>query len=171
MVDTHDIERHGKRLLWLSRTLLVGSPVVAVGVLWFRGPAALLRVGTEVDRAALDGWKALPVAALGLLTPATSYLGVWLMHRLFGAFSRGVVFSLETVRLIRQAGYVLIAIDFVAMAQTALTGPVLWLLRAGPRGVTLEVHSSMLLVGLFVVLIARVMATACHLHEDGRLTI
>lgn len=171
--DVRRIERVGRRLQWLVRGLMLLTPVAVAAVLARRGPLGLVKIppGIEILAGPLPLPRAFAVVAVGLLEPISFLVGLVFLDRLFGLYARGVVFSRDNVTAIRRAGYVLVAIDPVRVLQSMLAGPVLTLVGATRGFFVIEAQVSMLIVGLFVVLISHVMNMSRELHEDDQLTV
>jgi hypothetical protein len=167
------VEQAGRRLRWLVRALALLTPVAVAVVLFLKGPLGLVSVPRQiaVDPRFLTFPRSLAIIAVGLLRPGAWLLAAFFLDRLFGLYARGVVFSPRNIALIRQAGYVLAAIDGVRILESALTGPVLGLIGATRPYVNVELQISMLMVGLSIVAISHVMEMGRELSESDELTI
>jgi hypothetical protein len=167
------IKRYGRVLRRLTLGLMLLAPIAAVFVVSQYGPLALVKLpaGMEVNDGSLGYPGALAIIGVGLLTPVTFLAGFVFLHRLFGLYAQGIVFSEGNVAAIRRCGYALIAVDVARIAQSALTGPVLTALGAVKGYLTIEFGISMSVVGLAVVLISQVMALGCRIYERDQLTI
>lgn len=172
-VDLARIRRFGLILHRFILGLLWLAPVLPILLVMWKGPLALVTIPSDiqVDYTALGYPAALLIIAVGMLTPATFFIGFMYLSRLFRLYSQGVVFSERNVLLIRRCGYVLMAVDGVRMLKSALTGPVLTALGAVDGYLAIEIGMSTLVIGLAIVLISHVMALGCKLHENDRLTI
>ncbi len=167
------VQRAGRQLQRFTLLIILLTPVAFAATAMLNGPLGLVRVPAEVvaDSARTTMPGLLAVLAVGMLTPATYLLGLWFLFRLFGLYAKGIVFAEENVLTIRRAGYVLIAIDIVRALQSALTGPVLTAIGVTEGFLTIELQVSMLTVGLFVVLVSRIMDMGRELYENDQLTV
>ena len=167
------LERAGRRVQWVIRALILLTPVAVALVLRLKGPLGLVHVpsGIQMDPRFLRFPRSLPIIGVGLLVTPVWLLAAALLHRLFGLYARGVVFSSRDIALLRQAGYVLVAIDVVKILQSALTGAVLTLIGATPPFIEVGLQISMSWVGLSIVVISRVMDIGRELRESEELTI
>jgi hypothetical protein len=167
------IEKMGRRLRRVVRALMLLTPLAAAAIWAIKGPLALVRVPREinVDPTLVTFPGSLAVVAVGLLEPATWLLGFVFLDQLFGLYARGIVFAPRNVALIRRAGWALVAIDGVRLLVSLLTGGLLKVLGATGPHLWFELQISTSMVGLFVVLISRVMDMGRELHENEELTI
>jgi len=167
------IQRAGQQLRWILGSLLVLAPFLYAGLLLVDRPLALLRIPetATVDLAGADALKLGMVALLQAPTPLIYWLAFYLVFRLAGRYAEGEVFSTPAVEELRRIGLLLMATDFVQMLQTAATGPVLAGLGPTSGFLTIELKLGMSVVGLFIVLIGRIMVLAAELDEQARLTI
>jgi hypothetical protein len=172
-MELERIKRYGRVLKRITLAFMLLTPVVVAWLVLRHDPLALVTLppGIEVDRSALTLGASLAIVAVGLLTPATYLVGLVFLYRLFDLYAQGIVFSHGNVAAIRRSGYVLVAIDFVRILQSALTGPVLTAIGAVHGYVTVGIGFSMVVVGLAVVLISHVMDLGCKIYERDRLTI
>ena len=171
--ELEKIKHYGRILRMITSGFLWLTPMVLVLLVLLRGPLALVSIpyGVEVSLHVLSYPSALLIIGVGMLTPVMFFLGFIFLHRLFDLYARGEVFSERNVTVIRHCGYVLMAVDFVRILQSALTGPVLTALGAVTGYLTLEIGISTLIIGLAVVLISHVMSLGCKIYESDRLTI
>lgn len=167
------IRRLGKRLRWVALGVMLLIPLVAGGLVVLKGPLALIHLpaGIELDAARLTPAQSLAAVGVGLITPAVYLVGMAMLYRLFGLYAEGTVFAEENVRLMRRAGYAVIAIDAARILQSALAGPVLTAVGAVDGYLAIDLQISMLVVGLFIVAIGHVMDLGRTLYESDRLTI
>ena len=161
------------RLKWLTFLLILLTPLVILGVLALKGPFGLIQISREVQiyPEMLNWYRSTVVVLISLLTPATYILGYWYIYRLFELYSKGIIYEKANIILIRKAGLVLIAIDIVYMVQTVISGPIFSLLGVTERHITIELKFSMLVAGIFIVLISRIMQMGRELYEQDQLTI
>ena len=163
----------GTRLKWLTLTLIILTPMVIVALLIVEGPFALTPVSRKIQMfpEMLTWHRGSIVILISLLTPACYLLGYYYIYKLFDLYSKGQVFETANILLIRKAGWILIAIDIVYMIQKIISGPVFSLLGVTERHITIELRFSMLVVGIFVVLVSRVMEMGRELYKQDQLTI
>lgn len=163
----------GRRLQWAVRAVLAMTLISVIGLIAWRGPLALLRIppGVEVIVEGLSLAAKASSVALGLLVTGCYLWVLWALHRLFGLYARGIVFSHETASAVRQVGIGLLTIDPMRILVSALTGPVLTLARTTQPFFNVDVQVSMLVAGLFVVAIGGVLSLAQELHDADQLTI
>jgi hypothetical protein len=174
VTSTERIKIAGRRLRWLVRLLAIATVGAAVVAFAVRGPLALLHVPPHVlsaDAAPITGWRAAAVGALGLTVPAAYLVVLARLHQLADLYARGEVFCAASHAALRGVGVALIAVDAVAMLRAAATGPLLTALGATSAFIELELQSSLLIIGVLVLVIGRVMELAGTLDEADRLTI
>ena len=167
------IKRAGRQFRWIVASLLVLTPLIYVGLFFRQGPLALLQIPATVV-IDLNQVSALGKAVMFLipaLTPAVYWLAFYFLHGLAGQYAQGEVFSPSAVRRLRLIGILLLTTDVVYMLQTAITGPLLAGLGLVESFLIIELKLGMSVVGLFVVLISRIMVLALELEEQQRLTI
>lgn len=163
----------GRRLTRIVRALLLAAVASVVWVLLTKGPLGLLKVPREIEvsHGSIGLFRSLVIVVFGLARPSAHVLVLIYLHRLFDLYAHGIVFSGENSAAIRMAGYWLMAVDAVNVLVSALTGPLLTLLHITPGFFSIDLQSSMLVIGLFIVLVSRVMDMARELHERDQLTI
>lgn len=88
-----------------------------------------------------------------------------------GGLVDGAVFTAAAVRRLHLIGILLLSTGFVSLFQTAITGPMLAGLGLAESSLHIELKLGMSVVGLFIVLISRIMVLALELNEQQRLTI
>lgn len=174
------LDRHRERVQSLSRraravvlAALAATPLAFAALLAWRGPAPLLPLpaGTAVDPAALStgGWIAL--AALAVLRPVVFLAALVLLVDLFGRYGRGQVFATASIDRLRHLGWSLVGLDAAALVQGLLAGPLLGRLGAAEPFLALSIGVGPALIGLAVIVIARVMALGRALEELEELTV
>ena len=161
------------RLKRFTYALILLTPLVIISLLVLNGPFGLIQVSRDVQiyPDMLNWYRSAVVVMVSLLTPATYVLGYWYIYKLFELYSKGIIFEKANIILIRKAGLVLIAIDIVYMVQTVISGPIFSLLGVTERHITIELKFSMLVAGIFIVLISRIMQMGRELYEQDQLTI
>lgn len=167
------LERAGVRARWMTRALILLTPVAVALVLWMKGPLGLIQVPPEieVDPRFLRFPRSLPIIGVGLLVTPVWLFAAVLLDRLFGLYARGIVFSSADIALVRRAGYVLIAVDGMKILQSLLTGAVLTTLGATRPFIEVGLQISVAWVGLSIVVVSRVLDIGRELRERDELTI
>ncbi len=163
----------GRRMKWLTMLLIVITPILLIGLFMTQGPFALANIPREVEifPEMLNWVRVIIVVLLSLLTTVTYVFGYFYMYKLFDLYSKGIVFDKINILLIHKAGVVLIVIDIVSLLQKLISGPVFSYLGVTSNYVSIEIKISMLVVGVFIVLISKVMTIARDLFERDQLTI
>lgn len=168
-----EIKRLGKLLQAFTLFFMILAPVALVILLSMKGPLGMVNVQAErlITHTPLSFIQALPIVLVGLLTPATYLVGFFFIHRLFGLYAKGIVFSTQNITTIRNCGFVLVSVDFVRILQSAITGPVLSSLKITENYFAVDIGFSMLIIGLLVIFISRVMKMGLEIYERDQLTI
>ncbi len=107
----------------------------------------------------------LALGAVTALTWAVLLNCFYRLHRLFGSYSRGEVFTRESVRHMRQFGIACLlwgVMNFVWALSLALSSH---------PPMTFQGHADALVIGAIVIVIAWFMDMAADLHEENELTI
>lgn len=108
---------------------------------------------------------ALLVVALPLLW------GLWELRGLFQGYAAGAIFTVDAAGHLRRCGYALMALSGKTLLRSLALSAALSIDRPkGERSMVLAVSSDdllFLLLGVTVLVIARVMAEAAHLAEDN----
>lgn len=161
------------RLQMVVLALVALTPcVVALNVLmgsWADFLDVPADVALDTDR--ISGIALLALIAVGSIKPAAFMVAFWQLYELLGLYREGIVFTAANVAAIRRIGWALVTIDVAAMVQTAVTGPVLTLFLVSRGHVSLTLEVAFLIVGLFMVLVARVMDLGRELKEHDSLVI
>ena len=173
-------EKLMERLSVTSRRLqmvvlaLVALTPVAVGLNVVLGTwADFLHMPADIaiDGTRIVGAGFIAAIAVGSIKPAAYMVAFWFLYRLLALYRDGIVFAAANVTAIRRIGWALVAIDVAAMVQKALTGPVLTAFRITEGHISLTLEVAFLTVGLFIVLVARVMDLGRELKEQDSLVI
>lgn len=95
--------------------------------------------------------------------------------RLFKVYERGVIFSMNNVRYIRNIGYALIITQIATALYQALMGFILtWRNPSGHRFASIaldQTNIGIILVALMVILISWIMLEGCKIREEQQLTV
>lgn len=122
-----------------------------------------VQVITWQGRAALAAVASLHVVVLWLI--------VMRLHQLFRLYAQGLIFEAQTCQLYARLGNLIIGYAVVDTASSAMPAPLLaWL---SGIDVPQDVHLNLpvLLIGLVVILLARIMTLASSVAEENQLTI
>lgn len=133
----------------------------------------LLNMPREIslDTSRISGMGLIAAVAVGSIKPAAYMAAFWFLYKLLGLYREGVVFAAANVAAIRRIGWALVGIDVAALVQTVVAGPVLAAFRITERHVSVRLGVAFLAVGLFMVLVARVMDLGRELKEQDSLVI
>jgi len=167
------IKHAGEQFKWIVLSLLVLTPIAYVGVFWWQGPLALLQIPAtiSIDLEQASAVDTTVMFVIPALTPLVYWWSFYFLYDLANQYAQGTVFSLRAVKRLRQIGILLLLTDFVYMFQTAVTGPLLVGLGLAESFLNIELKLGTSVIGLFIVLISRVMVIASELNEQQRLTI
>ena len=160
-----------KRLSWKLRlftlTILISTWIIFALVIKYNGISTLLTVpeNITVDLTTLSASSLALVYLLAAMKPAAFIPVLCFLYRLFVLCHEGRVFTQEIIKIIRRIGFSLMAIDFIFILQSALTGPVLGRLGAIEPYFSVDFAISYLIIGLFVELISRLMDLARQLQD------
>ena len=167
------IKRAGRQLKWIVVAVLILTPLVYVGLFLSQGPLALLQLPEtiRVDLTYATIVDTIVMFLLPALTPLVYWCAFYLLYDLASQYAEGAVFTSNAVIRLRHIGILLLLTDFVYLLQKAITGPLLTWLGLTEGFVSVELKLGMSIVGLFIVLISRVMVIASELDEHLRLTV
>ena len=166
------LRRLGGRICVLIIVLIVASPLVFAGIVHWKGLAYLLRMPVQVmDVSSLSTAELAMVYALGSLRSIVTWLALLPLLELFRLYGRGIIFAAENVRCLRWIGGLLIGIDAADMLQRFLTGPLLSWLDVTEPFIAVGIVFSMSIIGLFMLVFARVVEIGRALQETDALTI
>lgn len=167
------IKHAGRQFKWVVMSLLILTPVAYVGVFLWQGPLALLHIPAvvSVDLQQAGTLETTVMFVIPALTPLVYWLAFYFLYDLASQYAQGTVFTPGAVKRLRQIGTLLLLTDFVYMFQTVITGPLLTGLGLAESFLNIELKLGTSVIGLFIVLISRVMVIASELNEQHRLTI
>ncbi|VAW52841.1 hypothetical protein MNBD_GAMMA06-1130 [hydrothermal vent metagenome] len=167
------IERAGKQLKWGVLFLLFFSPILYASIIFWQGPNELLHlpngINLKINQVSIA--EKIMLFLLPALTPATYWFALYFIFDLSKQYATGKVFTFEAIKTLRRIGIFLLLTDFVYMLQIALTGPLLSGFGLTESFLHIELKLGTSIVGLFILLITRVMLLALELNEQQRLTI
>ncbi len=167
------IKHAGRQFKWIVMSLLVLTPVAYIGVFLWQGPLALLHVPSSisVDLTHASVVDTIVMFVIPALTPLVYWWAFYFLYDLANQYARGSVFTPGAVNRLRQIGILLLLTDLVYMVQMAITGPLLAGLGLAESFLNIELKLGTSVIGLFIVLISRVMVIASELDEQQRLTV
>lgn len=167
------IQHAGLQLKRVVLILLLLSPLIYFAILYFQGPSKLLHlpegINLNPDETSIAG--KIAIFSIPALTPAIYWFALFYIHKLARQFSTGEVFTAQSIRWIQWVGILLLTADFVYMLQIAITGPLLSSLGLTESFLNIELKLGVSIIGLFILLISRVMLIASELNEQQQLTI
>jgi len=167
------IKHAGRQLEWVVLFLLVVSPLIYIALLFWQGPSTLLHLPAEIipdtDEASLLGKMAM--YTIPAMTPAIYWFALYFIYKLARQYSTRDVFSTDSIKWMRWVGLFLLSADFVYMFQIAITGPLLSGLGLTESFLIFELKLGVSIIGLFILLISRIMLIASEIDEQQRLTI
>jgi len=171
LMDRLAITSRNLQLLVLA--LLVLTPVAVALAVGMGAWVDLLRVPPSIllDTDRITGTALLAVVAVASIKPAAYMLAFWFLYELLRLYRDGIIFSAANVWAIRKIGWALVGVDIAGAVQSLLTGPVLTVFDISQRHISLGFDVALLTVGLFIVLIARVMDLGRELKEQDSLVI
>lgn len=160
----------------LQTVVLVFMALTPCAVAWSALSGAwpeLLNMPREIslDASRISGMGLLAAIAISSIKPAAYMVGFWFLYKLLGLYREGTVFTAANVAAIRRIGWALVGIDIAALVQTVVAGPVLAAFQITERHVSVRLGVAFLTVGLFIVLVARVMDLGRELKEQDSLVI
>ena len=162
-----------KRLQGLVLLFIVLTPcaVVLSAVMGEWEQVVGLPAGISLDETRIHGVAMIAVFGVGLIKPIAFMVAFWFLYRLLGVYRRGIIFTAANVGAIRKIGWALMAIDVASMFRTTLAGPVLTFFDITQGYISVGLEAGYLTVGMFVVLVARVMDLGRELKEQDDLVI
>ena len=167
------IKQAGKQLKWVVLFFLILSPILYVSIIFLQGPIELLHLPNDINLKINEASiiEKIMVFLLPALTPATYWFSLYFIFDLSKQYSNGNVFTSKAIKTLQRIGFLLLLTDFIYMFQIAITGPLLSGFELTENFLHIELKLGVSLVGLFILLITRVMLLASELNEHHRLTI
>jgi hypothetical protein len=167
------IKHAGRQLKWIVAALLILSPLIYIAVFVWQGPSALLQIpkSVSINLEEASTLNNIVLFLIPALTPLIYWSAFYFLYDLASQYAKGTVFTLIAVKRLRLIGILLLLTDFIYMFQVAITGPVLTGLGLADGFLSLELKLGTSVIGLFIVLISRVMVIASELDAQQRLTI
>lgn len=167
------IKDAGRQLQTIVKSLLIFAPVAYTGLFFWQGPTALLQIPetSAIDLSKADTIDMLLLFLFPILTPLVYWLAFLRLYHLVSQYAQGEVFTVRAAQQIRQIGLLLLLTDFVFLVQQGLSGPLLQLLGLADGFLVFELRLGTSIIGLFLLLISRIMLLASELQEQQRLTI
>ena len=93
------------------------------------------------------------------------------LFRLFDLFKKEEFFSHNTITAVLHIGYLLVVIDFAKIFESLVGSLVLNAIGAIQSGAYANVGFSMLIVGIFVVIVGHIWKISLEMYENERLTV
>ncbi len=167
------IRRTGRRLKKIILIMALSGLLAAVYIILFGHPETMLQLpyGMMFNSAELGVFDRLVIILIAFLRPLAYAPVFWSLYRQFSLYEEGIVFSDNNIRWMKYTGFALVAIDVVVIIQSIITGPILTSLGIVDPYISISIGSSFLIVGLFVIFIARVMSLALVLKNERDLTV
>lgn len=187
----HRIRRYARAFRALFIAILVATPLV-MGAMWLagggihfenQGGEAVFELMADdlLNDPGLAGTLPLPwdvrllAMAAGLLPEGIFMLSMWWLVLLFGRFAAGEIFTADTVRLIRNIGWTMVAMVAAAPVHEALLSLILTMHNPpGQHMLRLTTESAdfgRLLTAGIVILVSWIMDEGRKLRETDELTI
>jgi len=158
---------------YLSLLFLVGTPLLYLLLLYKREFSMLLKLPKNIifNEAILTTSNMMIIALIPMITLVVYMLLFQKLFRLFDIFKKGEFFSHNTIAAILYIGYLLILVDFVKIIESLVGSLVLNAIGAIQSDVYANVGFSMLIVGIFVVIVGNVWKISLQMYENERLTV
>lgn len=158
---------------YLSLLFLVGTPLLYLLLLYEGELSVLLKLPKNIilDEAILTTSDKSIIALIPMISIVVYMLLFQKLFRLFDIFKKGEFFSHNTIATILYIGYLLIAVDFVKIFESLLGSLVLSAIGAIQSGLYVNVGFSMLIVGIFVVIVGHIWKISLQMYENERLTV
>lgn len=172
--ETHmKITRISRIAQYLSLLFLVGTPLLYLWLLYGGEWSILLKLPKEVmfNEAALTTSNKVIIALIPMISIGVYLLLFQKLFRLFDLFKKGALFSHDVVAAVLYIGYLLIVVDFAKIFESFVGSLVLNAIGAIQSGVYANVGFSMLIVGIFVVIVGHVWNISLQMYENERLTV
>jgi len=157
--------------------MILALLILAAGVTVFNiltgAWADFLRIPADIalNHAQISGIGLLTVIVVGLITPLAFLLAFCRLYHLLDLYRNGKVFTTENVIAIQNMGWSLVAIDIANTVQFLIAGPALNFFQIADGYFMLSIDLAFLTVGLFIVLVSRVMDLGRELKKQNSLVI
>ncbi len=167
------IKKASLELKRIVQFLLFASPVIYIAILYWQGADKLLHlpegVALSLYNAPLPG--VIATFLIPALTPTVYWFALYYIYKLAKQYSTGDIFSPSSIIKLKQVGLILLSADFVYMFQIAITGPLLSTLGITEHFLIIELKLGVSIIGMFILLISRIMLIASEINEQHQLTI
>jgi hypothetical protein len=165
------IKRISKILRAICKVLLAVVTFVflaaVVAIVVGRGTLSLFDDSAHVSLSPLTFPVRLVLAVIAALTMAVFLKGLYHLHRLFGNYGRGDIFTTDSAGQIRQLGITAL----LWFGAQFLWGFTVVALTQGPPPISFQFHSDCLVIGPVVIVISWFMEMAAETREENELTI
>jgi hypothetical protein len=125
----------------------------------------------QLNEDQISGVSLLVLIALGSAQPLTMIAALWHLHKLLSLYRNRKIFTVANVTAIKGIGWSLVLVDVAKMIQVLLTGPILSYFQISSEHLALTLQFGFLIIGLFIVLVTRVMDIARKLKDQNSLVI
>ncbi len=167
------ITRLSRIAQYLSLLFLVGTPLLYFWLLYAGEWSILLKLPKEVvfsEALLTTSHKAL-IALIPMISIAVYMLLFQKLFRLFDLFKKGEFFSRNTIAAVLYIGYLLVVIDFAKIFESLVGSLVLKTVGAIQSEAYANVGFSMVIVGIFVVIVGHIWKISLEMYENERLTV
>jgi hypothetical protein len=185
-----NIQFLSKALLLIFKFMLVLMPVSLIAF-WVNAPEGSIAkwLGVSWSKILTVNYTGQGITILHQLSLTTKILGLlislipftlhifilWMLIKLFTAYSRKNIFSLQNVRYIRNIGILLLVGELVSpIHQALLSAALTWNNPPGHREITISFVSSdlgVILCSIMIILVAWIMAEAYKHQENNKLFV
>jgi hypothetical protein len=171
---TAEIRDMSSRLRIVVTIALFLLPLLWLGDILQARAVGYVDYGAPDRRLALDSMPASLMAAAALLR-ALELLPVagalWTLRALLDEWRSGAIFTLSTISHFRRIGVWLVLLAVIELATSAAMGPLAWWAGYAGFSVHMKLNVSALLIGVLVMLLARIMRVGVLLQNQADLTI
>lgn len=170
---TERLSAIAKRAQIFTTALAIATPILFALVAYGEGLDTLIPVpvGVPVDFGDQSAGGLVVLTILAALKPAVFLVILWRLRALFGLYRGQIIFDSPAIRCVRQIGWLLILVDAADAVQRIAAGPVLTALGAAEPFFTVAVGLSFSIVGVFVIVIARILEIGRELKSFEELAI
>jgi len=175
-MKTNALERLTITSLRLRRfvsLLLIAAPLVFAAQVLLIDPEQWLMLppGITLGFEGAAFWFYPLLVLVSAIVPVLFWWILFELRSLIGLYAQGDVFTATSVDLLRKIGYLLMLVDPARMLQAAVTGPVVSSMGLTQPFLAVNLQISILVIGLFIVLVSRIMSIACEYYDLDRLTV
>jgi len=167
------IVRISRAAQYLSLLFLLGTPLLYALLLYNGELSVVLKLPKNVvfDESALTLFEKGVAALIPLISLGVYMLLFQKLYRLFGLFVKGAFFTPDTAASVLYIGYLLVLVDFAKTVESLVASLLLSAMGAIQNGLVVNVGFSMLIVGVFIVIMGHIWKIALEMYENERLTV